>query len=237
MIKASTRTAAVLLTTLLLVIFSYRSIGQSAPSNEILQWEKDIVLFDSLNLVEFSDSNTLLVTGSSSVRLWDSIQADLAPYTVMQRGYGGAKMTDYNYYVERIIKPQQYKAIVIFVANDIAGVEADLDPREVSRLFKDLVKLVRKRNPDTPLCWIEVTPTPKRWQVTDQIREAGGYIQDYCDRYEDLHFISTYDQFITPGGLPDSTLFREDMLHLNRAGYKKWSGIIKDSLEQAGIKP
>jgi GDSL-like Lipase/Acylhydrolase family len=236
MIRMKTRSGAAL-ATLFLIFISYQSNGQSAPPDEIRKWENDIARFDTLNLVELSDVHTLLVSGSSSVRLWDSIQSDMAPYQVMQRGYGGAKLTDFNYYADRIIKAQQFKAIVIFVANDIAGVESDKDPKEVKQLFKDLVKQVRKRNPDTPVCWIEVTPTPKRWNVSPQIREASGLIEAYCDRNKDLHFISTFDQFTTPEGLPDSTLFREDMLHLNRDGYIQWADIIKTSLEEAGIHP
>ena len=77
---------------------------------------------------------------------------------------------------DRIIKTQQFKAIVIFVANDIAGVESDKAPKEVKRLFKDLVKQVRKRKPGTPVCWIEVTPTPKRWHVSQQIQDASGVV-------------------------------------------------------------
>ncbi len=47
--------------------------------------ENHIAVFDSLNLAEPSDAATLLVTGSSSVRLWDSIHADLAPYRLFLR--------------------------------------------------------------------------------------------------------------------------------------------------------
>ncbi|MCK5694405.1 MAG: hypothetical protein KAI08_16185 [Bacteroidales bacterium] len=236
MIRMNTRTGAAL-ATLFLILISYQSNGQSAPPDEIRKWEKVIARFDSLNLVELSDVHTLLVTGSSSVRIWDSIHTDLAPFQVMQRGYGGAKLSDFNYYADRIIKTQQFKAIVIFVANDIAGVESDKAPKEVKRLFKDLVKQVRKRNPGTPVCWIEVTPTPKRWHVSKQIREASDFIEAYCSKQDDLHFISTFDQYTTPEGLPDSTLFRKDMLHLNRDGYLLWTDIIKTSLEEAGIRP
>ena len=235
MIRQNTRIQAALV--LLFFFTFFHSNGQSSIPDEILQWEADISVFDSLNLVEHSDAGTLLVTGSSSVLIWDSIHKDMAPYQVMQRGYGGAKLTDFNYYAHRIIKPQQFKAIVVFVANDIAGVEADKSPKEVFRLYKDLVKQIRKRNPGTPLCWIEVTPTPKRWQVSPQITDASGLIQTYCNKHDDLHFISTFDQYITPEGLPDSTFFRKDMLHLNRAGYQQWAGIIKTYLEVAGIEP
>ncbi len=222
---------------ILLSFTSFLSIAQSHPPEEILKWEKDIAVFDSLNLVEQSDAGTLVLTGSSSIRMWDSIHVDLAPYQVMQRGYGGSKLTDFNYYAHRIIKPEQFKAIVVFIANDIAGGEGDRSPREMFQLFKALVKQIRTRNSGTPICWIETTPTPSRWHVNDQARKANELIKAYCERNDDLYFIATFDHYITPENLPDSTYFREDMLHMNREGYKQWAEIIKASLEEAGIKP
>ena len=62
-------------------------------------------------------------------------------------------------------------------------------------------------------------------------------IAGYCKRNSDLHFISTFDRFVTPLGVPDSSYFRNDMLHLNRKGYRQWSEIIKASLLNAGIEP
>ena len=55
--------------------------------------------------------------------------------------------------------------------------------------------------------------------------------------YADLHFIGTFDHYISPEGRPDSAFFMEDMLHLNRRGYRQWSEIIKSSLREAGIEP
>ncbi|MCD4710746.1 MAG: hypothetical protein K8R52_07875 [Bacteroidales bacterium] len=236
MIRLNTQTGAGLVA-LLLFLTSYQSIGQAVHPDDILKWENDIAVFDSLNLAELSDAGTLLVTGSSSVRMWDSIHTDLAPYQVMQRGYGGAKLTDYNYYADRIIKPHQFRAIVVFVANDISGGDSISTPGEVLQLFQTLVKKIRIRNPGTPVCWIEITPTPSRWHVAQQIREANGLIAAYCEEHDDLYFIATYDRYITSEGLPDSTLFREDMLHMNRDGYIQWAGIIKASLKEAGLDP
>ena len=236
MLRRNVRAGAPLLV-LLLLIHTSVSVAQNDLPEEILKWEPDISVFDSLNLVEPSDAGTLLVTGSSSVRLWDSIHQDLVPYRVMQRGYGGAKLTDFNYYADRIIKPGPFKAIVVFIANDIAGEEGDRTPKQVLHLFKELVRQVRERNPGTPVCWIEVTPTPRRWQVYDQIREANERIRKYCSRQDDLYFISTSDHYLTPAGIPDSTLFRGDMLHLNRDGYELWAELIRDALEEAGIQP
>lgn len=223
---------------MLLALFgSCHPVSKYINAEGVLHWEPDIQVFDSLNAVEFSDENTLLVTGSSSVRLWDSIQRDLAPFQVMQRGYGGAKMSDYNHYADRIIKPQQFKAILVFVANDISGSDYDRTPKEVLQLFKTLVKQVRERNPDTPLFWIEITPTPSRWHVSDKIRQANALIKNYCEKSADLYFIPTFDVYTNQEGLPDSTYFRRDMLHLNRDGYDLWATRIKQTLQEKKILP
>ena len=203
----------------------------------VLSWETHIQKFDSLNAVEYSDANTLLVTGSSSVRLWDSIHTDLGDYQVMQRGYGGAKLSDFNHYADRIIKPHQFKAIVIFVANDISGGENDRTPREVLGLFKTLVNQIRERNQETPVFWIEITPTPSRWHVYNRIRKANALIKHYCEKNADLNYIPTFDMYTDHSGYPDSTLFRRDMLHLNRDGYLLWSERINQTLQYDGIIP
>ncbi|MBN2698729.1 MAG: hypothetical protein JXR52_07880 [Bacteroidales bacterium] len=213
------------------------SVSEYVHSEEVLVWERDIAVFDSLNRAEDSGEETLLVAGSSSIRLWDSIHTDLSPYKVMQRGYGGAKLCDFNYYTERIIKPHPFKAILLFIANDISGGEQDRTPEEVFRLYRMLVKQIRDRNPGTPVFWIEVTPTPSRWHAVGQIREAGEKIRRYCERHPGLHFIPTGDVFLNSEGLPDPIYFREDMLHLNRTGYRAWSERILQALQENGIVP
>jgi hypothetical protein len=237
MISMKRKGHRMLLYGLLLLMLSCSSVNRYIHSSDVLGWEPDIARFDSLNRVEYADGNTVLVAGSSSVRLWDSIHPDLEPYSIMQRGYGGAKLSDFNHYAERIIKPQPFRAIVIFVANDISGGENDRTPREVLKLWQALVDQIRSRNTGTPVFWIETTPTPSRWNATGRIRSANRKIRRYCERNPDLHFIETYESFIGPGGTPDSTLFRSDMLHLNRDGYKLWAALIKDSLEKQGILP
>jgi lysophospholipase L1-like esterase len=190
-------------------------VRKYVQSEDVLSWEPDIHVFDSLNMVEPSGEQT----------------------QVMQRGYGGAKLTDFNYYAGRIIKPHPFKAIVVFVANDITGGENDRTPREVYQLFRMLVEQIRERNGQSPVFWIETTPTPSRWDAIEDVRKANRLIRDYCNKQEGLYYISTADLFLDETLFPDSSLFREDMLHLNRSGYLRWAERIKGSLEAGGIEP
>jgi len=222
---------------ILFLLISCAPVHNYIHSDEVLHWEDDIHVFDSLNAIEPAGAGTLLVTGSSSVRLWNTIHQDLAPYQVMQRGYGGAKLSDFNYYAPRIIQKGTLNGILIFIANDIEGGGDDRTPREVFRLFKTLVEQIRRHNPETPVFWIETTPTPSRWHVIDDVRKANKLIRNFCERNRDLHFIGTYDIYVNQSGLPDSAYFRNDMLHLNEVGYERWAERIKYNLQEAAIEP
>jgi hypothetical protein len=90
---------------------------------EVLAWENDIREFEKLDKSEKYSPDALLFTGSSSIRMWTTLETDMAPFPVIQRGYGGARLSDFAVYAGRIIAPHPCRAILIFVANDITGGE------------------------------------------------------------------------------------------------------------------
>ena len=65
-----------------------------APDSDPRRVESEIdafVLWDSKNAVP---EDAILFVGSSSIRLWETIGDDMAPYSAIRRGYGGAKFSD-----------------------------------------------------------------------------------------------------------------------------------------------
>ena len=204
---------------------------QSLP--EVKAWENDIKNFEQLDKsITYSDKSVLFA-GSSSIRLWSSLERDMAPYPVIQRGFGGSKLSDLVVYASRIIDPHPGRAIVIFVANDITGSKEDKSPGEVASLFRSVLKTIRKTHPDTPVFWIEITPTPSRWKVWPAIQKANGLIRNICINQKNTYFINTDFAFLNEKGVPKDDLFREDRLHLTEKGYAVWTEIIKKELDKS----
>ena len=199
---------------------------------EVLLWDSDIQKFEQLDKTYEYPADAILFAGSSSIRLWTTLEIDMAPYPVIQRGYGGAKLSDFVVYASRIFDPHPCKAIVIFIANDISGGEKDKSPEEVAGLFRILLKTIRKAHPDTPLFWIAVTPTPSRWKVWPQIKEANNLIKNICDKKDNTYFIRTDYAFLDESGQPIDEFFRTDRLHLTEKGYAIWTGIIINELKR-----
>jgi hypothetical protein len=217
---------------LLLILISCSPLRKYENLQEVKDWNNDIEKFEALDKSETYPANSIIFAGSSSIRLWSTIANDMAPYKVIQRGYGGAKLSDLAVYAERIFAPHACSAIVIFVANDISGSEQDKEPEEVAALFRSLLKTIRRSHPSTPVFWIAVTPTPSRWKVWPEIKDANSLIENICINNRNTFFIRTDYAFLNEKGLPVTDYFVSDNLHLSEKGYKVWTEIIKGELNK-----
>ncbi|MEI6048856.1 MAG: GDSL-type esterase/lipase family protein [Bacteroidota bacterium] len=214
------------------VILSCSPVRKYQTLPEVQAWEKDIQQFEQLDKSEKYSENAILFAGSSSIRLWTTLEKDMAPYPVIQRGFGGSKLSDMAVYAERIFDPHPCKAIVIFIANDITGGNQDKTPQKVAELFRYVLKTIRKTHPETPVFWIAVTPTPSRWKVWPEILKANNFIKEICETQKNTYFIRTDFAFLDESGQPKDELFRDDKLHLTEKGYAVWTGVIKKEISK-----
>ncbi|BAO75380.1 hypothetical protein WPG_1150 [Winogradskyella sp. PG-2] len=206
-------------------------------ANTAKTFEFQVKDLEKLDKIETFQDDYILYIGSSSIRLWDSIHKDMAPYNSVKRGYGGAHFYDLIHFTERLVTSHKNaKAIVCFVANDLTGIwdepKTRVNPKQVNRLFKYFTKQVEKIVPDTPIFLIEITPTQSRWNIWNKTVKANNLMKAYCESKDNLYFISTSQEFLNKDQLPRTELFIEDQLHLNREGYKLWSQIIKSNLDE-----
>jgi hypothetical protein len=215
-----------------LAVLSCSPIRKYQGLSEVTAWENDIQQFEHLDKSEVYSQDALLFAGSSSIKLWATLEKDMAPYPVIQRGYGGAKLSDFAVYASRIFAPHPCRAILIFIANDITGSESDKTPGEVAALFRNVLKTIRKTHPCTPVFWIAITPTAARWNSWNEISKANSKIREICEHNRNTWFIRTDFAFLDETGKPRTELFIDDKLHLNQQGYGIWTDIIKKELEK-----
>jgi lysophospholipase L1-like esterase len=221
-----------LLIVLAAFVFACSPVKKYHNLPEVLSWENDIQKFEQLDKSEKYPDNAILFAGSSSIRLWEKLAQDMMPYSVIQRGFGGSKLSDLAIYADRIFTPHPCQAIVIFVANDITGSDKDKTPKEVSALFGNVLQTIRKTHATTPVFWIEITPTESRWKVWPEIQQVNSLIKEKCKKSKNTYFIATSSAFLNDKGLPKPELFRQDKLHLTPAGYVVWTGIVKKELDK-----
>lgn len=197
------------------------------------RWEAEIQKLEKLDKAEADPDDAVLFIGSSSIRRWTTISEDMKPWPAIRRGYGGARFSDLAVFIDRLVNPHQFDALVIFVGNDISGSKEDKEPEEVLELYKYIVSRVRIEHADQPIFCIGVTPTSSRWDVWPKVEKMNGLIREYSEGDKSLYFIDTAASYLGKDGKPKDELFVKDLLHLNAEGYKVWAEIIKTSLSKA----
>jgi hypothetical protein len=195
------------------------------------RWDADIRRLEALDQNQADPEDAVLLIGSSSIRLWETAAADLDPYPVIRRGYGGAKYTDLAVFAKRLIEPHQFRGMVMFVANDVTGGAGDTTLEELRRLVEYILEVAHRHQPAAQLFIVEVTPTRSRWDAWEQIRGVNALLREIALTTSHTHFIPTAEFYLDTAGQPREELFRDDQLHLNRAGYRRWGAQIRHRLD------
>lgn len=180
---------------------------------------------------------TIVCLGSSSFRIWDSIEKDMAPYRMVRRAYGSAKYCDLAIHVDALIAELEFKAAAIYVGNDVAGKTDDKSPDEIARLASKVIESIRRERPDAKIFLIALTPTPVRFGVWPQIQQANAALKLLAESTDNVYFISTQHEFLSADGQPRAEFFQEDRLHLNEQGYALWSSILKKHFGDQQLLP
>ncbi|TWU51066.1 hypothetical protein Poly51_43600 [Rubripirellula tenax] len=212
-------------------VVAIAQVDEPYRSRAIEKWEDEIRKLESLDSSETDPADAVLLLGSSSIRRWTQAAIDLAPYRVVRRGYGGAKYSDLAVFAERLIQPHQYRAVVMFVGNDISGDAHDHTVDQVDGWVRHIVDVSRKHQSGSPVLIVEVTPTGKRFEHWSAIRRLNAQLREIALSTPMVYFVPTAASFLDPDGNPRSELFVDDRLHLNDQGYVIWAELIRDQLD------
>jgi lysophospholipase L1-like esterase len=173
--------------------------------------------------------DAVLFVGSSSIVLWET--ATYFPeYPVINRGFGGSHISDVYYFTDLVVLKYKPKVIVFYAGdNDVAAGKSD---DRVFNDYKEFVKYIRDNLPKTQLIYLPIKPSLARWSVWNIMDSANKKIRDYSNKSDFLHYADLASPMFNSEGIPDSTLFVDDGLHLNAKGYELWSRLLLPELEQ-----
>jgi len=193
-------------------------------------FEKEIKAFETADQQKAPPKNAVLFIGSSSIRMWKTLDSDFPGTAVINRGFGGSKIADSTRYVDRIVTPYHPRMIVMYAGdNDIGGGRT---PQQVVEDFQAFVAKVREKMPDVPICYISIKPSLKRWKLVDQIKAANALIEKFTRSEKNLDYIDVFTPMLGSDGKPRPELFRPDGLHMVAKGYELWVSIIAPRLKQ-----
>ncbi|MEO7934692.1 MAG: SGNH/GDSL hydrolase family protein [Dokdonella sp.] len=216
---------------LMCLMFATTVAAQLAQANP---WENDIRAFEQADQKNPPKTGGVLFIGSSSIRFWESLQADFPDVPIIRRGFGGSEIRDTTHFADRIIIPYHPRLIVLYAGdNDLA---AGRTPEQVRDDFVGFVKRVRRDLPDVGIAYIAIKPSPARANLLDKMREANALISRVAKSGTAIKTIDVFTPMLDARGKPRPELFGDDGLHMNRAGYALWISTIRPFLNDSALK-
>jgi len=203
------------------LIFSNQSL---LLAQEPLRLQREVEHLDSMVYQFNTAEETILFTGSSSIRKWENISHYFPDNQIINTGFGGSQMSDLLFYVEQLILKHKPNRIFIYEGdNDIAyGKSID----EIMLTTAEMTDRITRENQDIVIVFISAKPSIARWELKDKYLALNIALKAYCDNKSNVYFVDVWQAMIDKDGLPRKELFAKDGLHMTEAGYWLWAKLF-----------
>lgn len=194
------------------------------------RWEKDIRAFEASDRTNPPPLPAVVFFGSSNIRLWQDLPAAFPGHKVLNRGFGGAEMSDLVEFAARVVIPYHPRVVVIYAGdNDLA---AGKTPDRVAADFKAFVQKVHAALPDTVIGCLAVKPSPSRVRLLAQVKATDALLESACRASAKTIYLDDFTPMLSAQNAPRPELFGQDGLHLNPAGRAIWISLLQPLLDR-----
>ena len=204
--------------------------GRNKPVNIIFMfwYEDEIKRLETAGMQTEHKGDTIFY-GSSTIRLWDSLQADLPQLAPVNLGFGGSTLAACAWFFTRIMQGYQPKCLVVYAGDNDLG--DGRNPEEVFIFFKQLAAEVKERFGNLPCYFISMKPSISRWALADNFKYANSLIEkEIIGKPSNWQYIDVFNAMLNAGGEPNKALYLADGLHLSKQGYSLWKTIITEKI-------
>lgn len=193
----------------------------TALDNQVATFERKDVKFPP-------PQGAIVVTGSSTIRLWTQIRNDLAPLEILPRGFGSSTANDLDYYLDRLVLPHAPRAVVIYEGDH--DLQVGMTPEFILERMTSVVQRIGTAYPAARIYLISVKPSPKFASLWPQAQVVNQMLSDLCMYVPNCTYVDTASYLLLSNGKPNKAYFRSDRVHLNDAGYAVWNGVLRPVL-------
>lgn len=206
---------------LTLVFFIHISLMAQDP----LRFGQEVAALTKIDFKPDSTNNLILFTGSSSMRLWKDYQSYFPEKKIINTGFGGSHMSDLLYYADPLILRFSPKQIFIYEGdNDIGDKE---NPDSILAEAKLLVGKIKNYLPNAEIVFISAKPSISRWELRREYDKLNMLLSGFASETDQVKFLNVWPVMMDSNMNLNKSLFLEDGLHMNKAGYDLWAKEIR----------
>ncbi|MGB5821655.1 MAG: GDSL-type esterase/lipase family protein [Saonia sp.] len=209
---------------LFLIVSAQGAIAQDQPPF----YEEVVAIQKKYDTIWDTSRETIVFTGSSSVRLWKDLEEVFPQHQIVNSGFGGSQADNLLSYSDELILRYNPKKVFIYEGdNDISA------KRKLKEIIGDIEKIIAKikeKNNTTKIVLIAAKPSIARWRFRNKYKRLNRKFKRLSEKDDSLAFANIWDVMLE-GRKLRGDLFIEDGLHMNAKGYALWYDVINNYIE------
>ena len=173
------------------------------------------------------DKPNLVLTGSSSIRMWPGLVDVFPEHDVVNAGFGGSCFSDLWKLRDTLIYALNPDVLVIYEGdNDLSdGLPLSEILSSAQALFEDIAQ----RLPDANVVVLAPKPSLTRQHLAEECRLLSEALGQEALR-RGFAFVDFWDAMHLADGTLNADVFVGDGLHLNQRGYDTWVATMRREL-------
>lgn len=203
-------------------------------SNDPQAWESEIRRLESRDRRLGYSPGSIVFAGSSSIRFWRTLDRDMAPYRVVNVGFGGSRLHQVAEAVPRLVLPHQPRGVVVYAGeNDLAGTlySPRCTPNDVRQAFEAFCEPIERAFPAAPIVFLSIKLAPTRQGVWGEMRLANSLVEEACLASPQRRFLDVQSALLDAAGNPRRECYAWDGIHLSPRGYEAWTEVVRPALQ------
>ena len=171
---------------------------------------------------------TIVFTGSSSIRFWKDIQERFPSQQVLNTGFGGSQFSDLALYLDELIL--DYRPVKVFIYEGDNDIFAKKRPRNILKTAQKILGQLQQRSPGMEIVLISAKPSISRWKFRGKYRRLNRKLEKLAQETEGIDFVDVWYPMLDKRKVKQD-IFVEDGLHMNKKGYDIWYDAIKEYVQ------
>lgn len=215
----------------IILISFFQSLIVSAQIHESSipkKYAKEFTRFIEEENKGIDTTNLVVFIGSSTFTMWHNLQNYFPLSNVLNRGFGGSKLTDVINYADQILYPYKPKQVVLYEGDNDLG--SGIKPDNLLSDLKVFVRMTEIKLPGVPIVLFSVKYSPKRHKNKDKITEFNSKMKEFAATKSHLKYADIAPITLNEDGSYKRELFLADTLHVNQICYKLYAKKIEPFL-------
>jgi len=193
-------------------------------------FNQEIAVLKRKSEQKLQKQNLIIFYGSSTIRLWNTLQKDFPTHQTLNLGFGGAFIHSLTTHFETLFQGLQPKAIVLYLGgNDLS---LNLSVKEIIDQIGAFVGLVHQKFPSTIIFSISIKPSFERQDLLEVIKQINQGTFALSMQLPYLYQVQLYEALLDENQQIRSDVLLRDGLHLNKLGYQILKSQVNKALEK-----